>query len=273
MTLPSAPNFIARVFRSFVQDDCLNLAAVISFYAIFSMIPLTMIALALMAYLVGTSLPGVMQEVTGVLSSILPQATAGIMQNITSVMQRKAHLGWMGIAFMVVIASLLFSSLEKALDKVFQSVHRRNFLHSRLVAISLILVVAFLFFIPALIRPAISFFETYSRGMATVLARILTADTFFLILAFLSFSLFVTVIPTHKVHFRYSLFGAFLFTVLTGLARWLFRMYIFTSWSRYNVIYGSLTALIVIMVWVYYFANIFLLSAEVVARLQEHRKN
>ena len=55
------------------------------------------------------------------------------------------------------------------------------------------------------------------------------------------------------------------------IARWIFRTFMDLSMTRYNVIYGSLTAAIVLIMWIYYLALTALISSEVVSSIQKHR--
>jgi membrane protein len=169
---------------------------------------------------------------------------------------------------LIVIASFLVSALERALDRVFRAEKKRNYFHSKIVAVGFLFVFILLFAAPGVIG-----FVQGSLLKAGLMNKatdfVISGDMFFFFVAFCAFLLSTTFIPNHKVFMRYTFIGAIAFTVLTGAARLVFREYIAASWNRYNLIYDSLTVLIVMIIWVYYVANIYLLSAELVARLQE----
>lgn len=265
---------VVRLFRSigkgYMKDDCYTMSAVISFYAIFSIIPITMIVVSLIAYFLGSSTE-FLERMQLMVSSFLPQVSEDIMKTIYTAIEKKQQVSLISAGILVVIASLLVTALERALDRVFRTEKKRNFLHSRILAIGCIFLFILLFTVPGLL----GFVEHYLERvpfLKSLLELTLSGEVLFFSFAFVAFLLSVMVIPHHKVSFRYTLIGATVFTLMTGLARFMFRYYIEASWSRYDLIYGSLKVLIVVMIWVFYLANIYLLSAELVARLQERTR-
>ena len=67
---------------------------------------------------------------------------------------------------------------------------------------------------------------------------------------------------------RASIFGGVLFVILWLLAAKLFGLYL-ADLARFSLLYGSLAGLAIIVVWVFYSANILLLCAEFTRVLQE----
>lgn len=259
--------FFRDVFLGYRRDDCLNFSAVISFYAIFSVLPIAMISVSLLATFLGSSADLLLRFQT-IVDSLVPGASDDFIRIVNAMIERKQRFSFISAGILVLIASFLFTALERALDRVFRTVKSRNFFHSRIVAVGFIFVFILLFAVPGFLRLARELLAAVP-GFQEVIPHIMSGDTFFFFVAFAAFLLSVTLIPNHKVYLRYAFFGGVAFTALTGIARILFKMYIVASWSRYNLIYGSLTLLIVLTVWIYYLSNIYLLCAQIVARLQE----
>jgi membrane protein len=262
-------DLIKSIVIGYRRDDCINHAAVISFYAIFSLLPLAMLTVALFAYFLGSSVE-LVSRLQSLLEAVVPQVSRDVFQVFQTSLKNKGRFGLIGTGAIIVLASFLVTALESALDRVFRIQRARNFFHSRIVGIGVMCILILLFAIPGILpilSQALSHYGIPDRGFT----QIMSGNVLFFFVAFLAFLMTVTVIPNHKVYFRYSFIGAIAFTVLTGLARLLFRFYIIETWDRYNLIYNSLTVLIVIIVWIYYMANIYLVCAELVARLQERR--
>jgi membrane protein len=75
------------------------------------------------------------------------------------------------------------------------------------------------------------------------------------------------ILPNTKVPLKHALLGGLLTTVLLEIAKHLFTLYMLTAAVRYGAIYGSLTSVVIFLLWVFYAASIFLIGGEVVYNL------
>ena len=256
---------VRDLFKSYKDHDCFSLAANISFFALLSLIPLLMIATSVAGYVLGGT-EGLFNQVVTAFTDILPRGQEQFSANLNAIVSNKSRIGWVGVGFLLFIASLLFSSIEHAFDRIFQSVKSRNFFHSRLISVLLVFGVTFILFLPTMI----GFFKaTLAKFSIHVpLSSLATNKAFFVVMLIASFVVAVIIMPNRDVKFRWAVIGGVFFAVGVGIAKCLFRWYIATAFDRYNIIYGSLTALVVTIIWIYYLANVLLLSSELVAVLQ-----
>jgi hypothetical protein len=81
------------------------------------------------------------------------------------------------------------------------------------------------------------------------------------------FTIVYKAIPTEKVSLGSALVGAAVFSALMEIAKHFFTWYL-SHYTRYNVIFGSLEAVVILIVWVFYIALIFLFCAELIASYQ-----
>lgn len=257
--------FISSVFKSFFSDDCLNIAANISFCALLAIIPIAMMMVSIAGYFLGGS-QDAFQKIIAISSNILPVGKEIFTANLQSILDQRSSLGIVGIVFLVFIATILVSSIERALDIIFKSVKRRNFLHSRLLGIALIFWVTLLFALPTMAQILEGLLDRYGFGFP--LSDLMAEKTFFVLIAFLAYMMTVVVVPNQKVYIRYAMAGGFLFALGIGAAKFIFRWYMLFAMQRYNIIYGSLTAVVLLVVWIYYLSVVMLLSTELVAALQ-----
>lgn len=257
--------FIGRVLQAFFRDDCLNLAANISFCALLSIIPVAMLMVSIAGYFVGGSHDAYMRIVE-VSSNLLPVGRETFLANVESVLFQRSSLGLVGVLFLVFIATVLVSSIERALDIIFKTVHRRHFVYSRLLGIALIFWVTLLFALPTMVQILEGLLARY--GFAFPLSEYMAGKAFFLVIAFLAYLVTVVVVPNRKVHVRSAMVGAIFFALGISVAKFVFRAYMHLALTRYNLIYGSLAAVILLVVWIYYLAVVMLLAAEIVAQLQ-----
>lgn len=260
--------FIGSILKSFFRDDCLNLAANISFCALLALIPIAMMMVSIAGYFLGGS-QDALQRIVGVAVNILPVERETFVANLQSILDQRGSLGIVGIGFLVFIATILVASIERALDIVFKTTRRRHFLHSRLLGVALIFWVTLLFSLPSMAQILEGLLARF--GFNFPLSELMTAKVFFILVAFLAYVMTVVIVPNRRVHVRYALLGGIVFAVGLGVAKFLFRAYMLFALSRYNIIYGSLTAAVLLVVWIYYLAVVLLITAELVAALEERR--
>ena len=262
-------NLVRDVIRSFFRHDDFDLAAHISFYSLLSLIPLAMIMASIAGFILGNT-RGIADEMARGILDVLPMVEKQFTANLHSLLDQRSSLGVVGLLFLFFIATLLVSSLERALGIVFQSVKRRNFFHSRLVGIGLICIISLLFFVPTMAQVFEGVLSRY--GFHFPLMMVINGKLYVVLVAFLSYVVTVVVIPNHKVFLRYAVIGGLIFAGGMVLAKFFFRWYMTFALTRYNLIYGSLTAVVSLVVWIYYLALVMLIASEVVAAVQRSRR-
>jgi len=259
---------LPNVIKAFIKNGAFNYAASISFCALLAIIPLAMIMVSAAGFVLGTSEHMLNQVVRG-MNDLLPWGRDIFLANLESIMGKKSHLGIVGIGFLVFIASILVSSVEAAFDKIFRTERSRNFFHSRLLGIGMIFLVALLMSVPTVV--SVLQLSLARIGMDFPLADYMTSRIYFVLVVFVAYLMGVVIIPNKKVYLRYAVVGGVIFSVGIAITKFIFQWYMGFALTRYNVIYGSLTAVILTVMWIYYLSLVLLFSAEIVSELQ-HRK-
>lgn len=259
--------WFVTILRNYLRHDGFYLSSHISFCALLSMIPLLLIVFSVAGFALGTS-HGVYQQLVGGIGDFLPQAKDFLVQNLREVVGQRHFSGIFGLCLLLFFATLLFGAIERALDRIFEAERSRNFFHSRLIAIILIAFISLFFFLPT---AADIFTRTLNRfGFHFPLSEWIRGPAFFFLFAYVAFVLVVVVIPHHRVRIRYAAFGGLVFALGIIIAKQIFRWYMLRAFGQYNVIYGSVTAFVLLLLWIYYCSNILLFVSEIVATLQ-HR--
>ncbi|MBL7684868.1 MAG: YihY/virulence factor BrkB family protein [Deltaproteobacteria bacterium] len=259
-------SILKKTFIAYREDGGVNLAAALSFYAILSLIPLSLIMVSLLGHWMGRS-DEALNQIMSILSETVPNLSSPFLELIRSIIHKKVQSGWIGIGFLFIVASVLFTQLEKSLDLIFDSIKSRNFFHSRLLSIALIFLTTLFLFIPGVIK-------TFSLSLTHLhipffLSSLLTGHLFYFILSVFSFVLIVALVPNHRILFRYNLIGGLVFATLLLAVKIFFRWYMLFSFERFNLVYGSFTALVIMILWIFYLINLLFLSAELVNVLQK----
>ena len=260
----------------FYADGCPTLAAAVAFYALLSLIPVLFLLIAIFGYVVGSS----QESVRAVLASFrefIPHLSDDITRNLESVVGNRGRISWLGLASLVIAAGLVFQATEFALDRVFAVDQRRSFFRSRMLSMALVvamgIVLLFSFYVGVIFHAlrADPNLLPIGHGLIVALARGLRLQyltSVALVLA--SFSAALRIFPHASVGWREAFIGGAVGTALWELARRFFLWYL-ANLAQFSVVYGSLGALVAVMVWIYMSVTIFLFAAECVVVLQRAR--
>lgn len=262
---------IYRVFRialhEFGVDDGFNLSASLAFFTILCATPLILIVISVLGHLIGQS-ESFFQQVSAWVTMTIPSSGPDFTNFLRTLVDKKVTSGWIGIGFLFFVASFLFTNIEHLLDKVLKSGKKRNFWHSRALSIGLIFFTALLFFVPSQVN-LLTTLLPQRFGVSTYLFAWFRGDVAYFVAHVVIFFLLVRVVPNRDMHSKEILLGALLFGSLTLVARMLFRWYMVWALERYSFVYGSLTILVILVLWIYYWSVIFVFCAEVVSALEK----
>jgi len=249
--------------RRFFKNGGIYLSAAISFYAILSFAPLIFFLIRVFALVLGRHVDkreAVLEFVRSAYPAISPDFSERISQ-----ISAGPGAGWLSFIIFLWVGSLVFSSLDYSINRVFRSHHRRQFFRSRLTAFALVILSGILFtvsfwltYIPTFIRKHYAFFGS-SRAIPFLTATILVKAVP-VVLTCLSFMLLYRLLPRKKIGLKDAAIGGVAAGLLWEAAKLFFTWYVGRIESL--SLYGSFTTLIFFMLWIYYSATIFLLVAE-----------
>ena len=257
----------------FYADGCPTLAAAISFYALLSLIPVLFLVIALAGYVIGSS-QDTYQAVMQWVREFIPHLSEDFTRNLEWVVQNRGRLSWLGLGSLTIAASLVFQATEFALDRVFLVDRRRGFWRSRFLSLCIVVgmgvVMLFSFYVGVLIHAlrADPNLAPLGHDLLMPLARGLGIQYLTSVaLVVGAFTLSLRVFPHARVSWREAFTGGCIGATLWELGRRIFLWYL-ANLAQFYVVYGSLGALVAVMVWIYMSATIFLFAAEVVVALQ-----
>jgi membrane protein len=259
--------------EGFVADEAMTRGAAIACYTLFSLAPLLFIATAIAGLAFGEE--AVHEAVAAQLRALVGREGAAAVHAMVrgADPEAGARRGGGGAATLVgagvllLTASGVFAELQSALNAIWRAEPPRGLSVSYLVrarALSLGLVAAtgFLLLVSLLVSAALAALAAQIGGLlpgAALLLRALGFAASFLLTAAL-FAAIYKVLPDRRLGWRDVAVGAaataFLFTLGKGLIGW------YIGGSGAVAGYGAAGALVVVLLWVYYSAQIFLLGAE-----------
>lgn len=247
---------LRHIFSQYRKMDCFNLAAALSFYFILSLLPIFLIVISLVGHYVGQS-ADLLQKVTSLMESISPMLKGNFLQNLQNIVTQKTAFGGIGVLFLLSVVYFLFSNLERTMNRLLHSKDKRHFLLTRLLFIVFLMGLAFLLSVPSMMNFVQAILSR--SGFSIDFGFALTGGVWLFVFSWVAFVMLILLIPSKKVEFKNAFMGGFIFALLIQLARWLFSLFTLGFFDRYNLIYGSLTTLILGALWIFYFSNILLL--------------
>jgi len=278
--IPSRSNPLARLVWQVgvrvVSHDCLGLAAEGAFRFLLSFGPALIFTVAL------TSLVGLDDEsisfVSEALRPILPEGSSLFVEaSVRAALENPAAGLLTGSLFLTAwTASGVLGSFTKGLNRAFNVVYTPyTFWRSVIVSVLLVPAVA----LPITVAALMVIFGGTLASLAAQYGHYQILETFlgFFFRWFTTILLVVFVLsiiyrwsPVHPMRFVDVLPGAAIATVLWIGVSLAFRLFTGSGLARYEI-YGSLTAVVVFLFWVYLSAFVFLVGAELNAQLLDNR--
>lgn len=258
--------------KEFIKDDCLNLAAQISYYALFSVFPLILGIIIIFSFIYQDPVAkyNLLQE----LSKAFPSGSVSITDIVNqSLDQSQKFRPLFFVAFFIGViwgGSGIFDSLTTALNKAWQIPGQaRSFLESLL--LRFVLFGLFILFIIGSLGVSVTFELVrnfvYSNDELRTYAGSdnLWAWWSYIIpwtLNFITFMVLFRIVPQRRVTFFDVWPGAVLVTVLFELLKIGFNFYV-TQIVHYSYTYGSLAGVVIFVFWLYLSALVILIGGEV----------
>lgn len=252
--------------RIFHRNDCMTSAAAISFYAFFSLIPLMFIMTAAVGFLIGAR-PDLQDRIIGMVREAVPYLGPRLIADLKALSTNWKTFGWLGLVVLLSGADFVMGAAARALMRVFESGGRFGFLRGKVINLLGVL----LAIVAALSSIAMTAASYYLEALEVNILGLGYVYTFFIIILtrfvapFLLVSgmvaLVFRLISGPNLDIRSAFFGSALFTVLWELAKQLFALYV-ANFQSYNKFYGSIGTLMILLMWIFYSANIFLFAAS-----------
>ncbi len=259
--------FLIRLQREMGYDDCMGMAAQIAFYTMLGLFPFLIFLLSLLStFPWGESLKPLM---LGALSDQMPPESAEYVAGIVLELLPNYSQGLLGIGLLVSLwgASMAVGALITTINRAYNIRPRRHMVTQKIMSIVLVLLLSGMWLMSMtiiLVGPGItqSIFEF--MGIAsetnTFWTSVRLPMAFMLNLTALSILYFFA--PEARQRFLSILPGAFTSTILWLLASFAFRFFL-QNFGAYNKTYGSLAAVVILMVWLWISGLVFLLGAEI----------
>ncbi|MDE2598144.1 MAG: YihY/virulence factor BrkB family protein [Rhodocyclaceae bacterium] len=255
--------------EAWFDDYAASMGAAIAYYTVFSLAPLLIIVIAVAGAVFGRE--AVEGQIAGQISSLIGVETAMGVQGLIRSASRPASGALATVVSLILLligATSVFAELQTALNRIWRVpvAPRRtawwHTLRARLLSFGLILGLAFLMMVSLIISAAVAALAQWAHGLIPAEESLLQGINFGVSLVITStmFAMIYKFVPDAKIAWRDVWVGAAVTAVLFELGKIAIGLYL--GKSGMTSAYAAAGSLAVLLIWVYYSAQIFLLGAE-----------
>ena len=251
------------------DDYAPSMGAAISYYTLFSLAPLLVLVIAVAGLVFGAE--AVRGQISDQLSALMGPETAQAIEGMVESATVSDGGLWASLASIVVLlvgATSVFSELQSALDRIWHVPEAKKptgiwgLLRARIFSLGLILGLAFLLMVSLAVSAGLAAFGTYVGGLLPGQELLLQVLNTVLAVAVTTvlFAMIFKLMPTAKVAWHDVWVGAVVTALLFEVGKLLIGLYIGKCALASS--FAGAGALVILLAWVYYAAQIFLLGAE-----------
>jgi YihY family inner membrane protein len=265
--------FALAVFKQFRANQGLLLAGAVAYYALLSLVPLLILVVLALTQIFDEA--RVLGTIGASLEFVVPGQSRALVDELRTFLAHRDVVGWLLVALMLFFSSLAFSVLESAMSVIFfhrVPTRRRHYLISAVIPYLFMLSLAVGLLIVTIISGAIAQLGTRS---VVLLGQPLLLDLFSSRLLYLLgvagevflLTAIYLVMPVGRLSLRHALIGGIAATLLWEITRHVLVWY-YSTISQIQLVYGSLTTSIAVLLSVEIGAIVLLLGAQIIAEYE-----
>jgi membrane protein len=258
-------SLVKQSVNAWLEDRAASMGAALAYYTAFSIAPLLIIAIAVAGLVFGRDaaqavvvdqLQGLLGEAGGNVVAEMLKSTADFGSSVVAIV--------IGVGALILTATTAFVELQDDLDRIWKAKPRVgsgliNLIRSRLLSFGMVLGIGFLLTVSLVLSAAVAALGNSLLGEAELLLQAITFLGSFAVITVL-FAMIYKVLPNVKIAWEDVWIGAAITALLFDIGKLLIGLYIGKSSVASS--FGAAGPFVVLMLWIYYSTQIFLLGAE-----------
>ena len=265
--------FAIRTLRSFRANQGLLLAGAVAYYSLLSLVPLLILVVIALSHVLDQA--ELMFTLGRYLEWLAPGQSASLVQELSAFLQHRSVVGWILLVTMLFFSSLAFTVLENAMSVIFHhrvAIRRRRFLVSAILPYCYLLCLGVGLLIVTVVSNDLQAFGERSVSVFGRSRSLGWVSGVLLYLVGLAGEVFVLtsvylVMPVGRLSIKVALAGGVTAALLWEISRHILVWY-FETLSQVNLVYGSLTTAILVMLSLEIGATFLLLGAQVISEYE-----
>ncbi|MEN4010506.1 MAG: YihY/virulence factor BrkB family protein [Chloroflexota bacterium] len=266
---------LRRTVKNFTLARGSEAAASLAYYALFSLFPLLLVLMSIAGFILNRE--DSYQAVLEFVFQILPNAQPLIERNLQVILNLRGTIGAIGLIGALWSASGFFDTLVRNINRAWLNLKPRGAIRTRLLALALVGMVILLL--------ALSLLSTAAFKLVRVMDQVLLDGTLLeetpiypylrlLLPAFFTFLMFLVTyrwIPNTTVRWWACMWGSLWTTIAWELAKFGFSAYLASGLVQYDILYGSLGTVLILMLYIYLSCTIVLIGAHLTATIDQRK--
>ena len=258
--------FIKMLWSRINQDRLTTSSAGLAYTTILALVPLiTVIFSLLSAFPMFDEVSLALKKI--IYNNLVPTASDTIENYLEQFIGNTKKMTFMGVIGLIVTSLLLINSINTALNQIWKTKRKRSFMYN----LTMYWTILTLGPILAGSSVAISSYVFSLKWLSTAATGNFLLSTLPFFISVAGFWLLYSIIPTESVPFKESIVGAIVAAILFELGKRAFALYI-TSFPTYQLIYGVVSSIPIMLVWIYFSWCIVLFGAEFAATLTDFNR-
>ncbi len=261
-------SILKQVAAEFSQDNCMQLAAALAYYSIFSLAPLLIIVIAVVGFIWGEE--AARGSLEAQISGLVGAETAGTLQTMVADASKPSSNLWatiIGGATLLFGASGVFNQLKQSLNQIWNipaptGLGVMGFIKQRVLCFAMVLGIGFLLLISLVLSAALAALDQVIRAYLPVPPEALQALSFAVSFGVVTllFAMIYKILPDARVQWRSVWLGAAVTALLFTIGKTVLGLYL----GREGVAssYGAAGSFVVLLMWIYYSSLILFIGAE-----------
>ncbi len=254
---------------AWVDDYAASMGAALSYYTVFSLAPLLLIVISIAGLVFGADAARgeIFGQLRGLMGDDAAKAIEGLLASVSEPAQGVTAT-LIGLVLVLIGATTVFGELQDALDRIWRAPARResaglwSLLRARVLSFGMIFALAFLLMVSLVLGAVMAALGKWwggAFGQWEVALQAVNAVVGFALTTVI-FAVIYKLMPRVKIHWHDVWLGAAVTAALFTVGKFLIGLYLGKSAVASS--FGAAGSLVIVLVWVYYSAQIFLLGAE-----------
>ena len=270
-------NYIISLVKKIIDQDFFGVAAEMAFWFILGVFPFLLFMTSLFAWLGKKTL---MAPIIDFITNIAPKDVASLIVNTLNeamIFKQGKLIAIIGLCITIALSANAIAVIIKGLNRAYAIEETRSFIYTRTLSVLMVFLNAMVLFVVVnlivLGKVFLDFMLQYTilSQFSVDIISIVRWPVSYVALAFLAlgnYYILPAIEGNDKIRFKSILPGTFFFSLFWMLGSWCFSLYL-SNLNAYNKVYGTIGAVAILMVWLYYTSLIVLVGGEINSRVYQ----
>ena len=251
--------YIRKALYTFNQPEMRILPGNIAFFFVMALIPILTTVVVIASYFSIS-----VDTIINFVENLLPNEASSLIINAISGKGFDSSIGAFNIVALFVASNGTYAIINASntLYQVPNSDRLKNRIRSVILLFILLMLIVFLMIVPIFGEKILALFETTPFVESLKIIHKITEWPLTVFLIYINLKLIYTIAPSIKVTSESTTYGAIFTTIIWTIATAVFSYYL-NHFANYNVLYGNLSSLIILMMWLYIISYVFVMGMAI----------